>query len=95
MQHTGRQLDDEARKRAEAVAAAIRNRGREVVKHEHTEQIVRQEISEDVQRLFVEGVAQMNAVALKLPTLEARIADLEKAIGDIARQAVAKANEAA
>jgi hypothetical protein len=91
----GQQLDDAARERAEAVAAAIRNRGREVVKHEHTEQVIRQEISEDVQRLFVEGIAQMNAIALRLPTLEARISDLERALGDIARQALAKANEAA
>ena len=91
----GRPLDDLAKQRAEAVAAAIRNRASKEVRSEHTREVVRQDLPEELRALILENAHVATQQTLKIADLERRVSDLERALGDIARQALAKAQEAA
>ena len=95
MTNTGRPLDGLAKSKAEAVAAAIRARGLREVRYEHTREVVRQDLPEELRALIIENAQVATQQTIKIAQLEHRIADLERALGDIARQALAKASEAA
>lgn len=101
MTNTGRPLDDLAKTRAEAVAAAIRSRGLREVRNEHTREVVRQDLPEELRALILENAQTATLQTIKIADLEHRIADLERALRDIAVKAkeqaerLAKASEAA
>jgi hypothetical protein len=69
---------------------------REVVKHEHhTREVVRQDFPDEVRQIVEEMAGLIARHNLELIEAKGRISDLERALGDIARQALAKAQEAA
>lgn len=83
-------LDDTARARAEAVAAAIKNRGRT----EHHTREVRQELPDDIRDLVIENsqVATKQTIEIaelksQLASLGTRVASLERLISELAHEA--------
>lgn len=80
---------------ASAYTEAIKRRGLKEVRSEHTREVVRQDLPEELRALIIENAQVATQQTLKIAQLEHRIADLERALGDIARQALAKASEAA
>ena len=73
MMHTGR--DDLARQRAEAVAAAIAARGLRETRSEHTREVVRTDLPDDIKALILETGADVQALRLEVATLRAALAD--------------------
>jgi hypothetical protein len=73
MTNTGRALDSAARARAEAVSAAIRARGKSEVHHEHTREVVRQDIPAEI-------IDLIRQIAKRQADVEARVAALETAV---------------
>lgn len=68
---------------------------KEVVRSEHTREVVRQDFPDEVRQIVEEMAGMIARHNLELIEAKGRILDLERALGDIARQALAKANEAA
>lgn len=68
---------------------------KEVVRSEHTRVEVRQDFPDEVRAIVEEMAGLIARHNLELIDAKSRISDLERALGDIARQALAKANEAA
>lgn len=81
-------LDDAAHARAAAVAEAIRKRG--LVRAEHTREVVRQDLPDDIKAAFVEAVTAVATLQLKVAQLEARTSDLESLLAGLAREAQAR-----
>ena len=75
---TGQQLDELARQRAADVAAAIAARAMRDVHHEHTREIVRTDLPDDIKSLILEAVADVQALRLEVATLRSVIADYMK-----------------
>lgn len=80
-------LDDLARQRAEAVAEAIRKRAVREVRAEHTKEVVRTDLPDDLKAAFVEAVTTVATLTLRVGQLEARVADLESLLAGLAREA--------
>lgn len=97
MTSIGRPLDDLAKSKAEAVAAAIRSRGLREVRNEHTREVVRQDLPEELRALIIENAQVATQQTLQIADLTRRVADLERAMRDILRKAedLAKARKAA
>ncbi len=68
---------------------------REVVRSEHTREVVRQDFPDEVRTIIEEMAGLIARHNIELIEAKTRISDLERALGDIARQALAKASEAA
>ena len=86
---------------ASAYTEAIKRRGLKEVRSEHTREVVRQDLPEELRQLILENAQTATLQTIKIAELEHRISDLERAVRDIAieakRQAerLAKASEAA
>ena len=80
---------------ASAYTEAIKRRGLKEVRSEHTREVVRQDIPEELRTLILENARVATQQTIQIAELLNRVSDLERALGDIARQALAKAQEAA
>jgi hypothetical protein len=88
MTATGLQLDATARARADAVTEAIRNRGRDT-RHEHTREIVRTELPDDVRTMIIEMQGEISKHALQLIEIKMQLADVSAALRDAVARRVA------
>jgi hypothetical protein len=78
-------LDETARAKADAVAAAIRNRGRT----EHHTREVRTELPDDVRAMIIEMQGEISKHALLLIELKMQLADVSAALRDAVARRVA------